>query len=129
MNGETRLSPDTKIRVPVGCVDYLYDEVKRNKEEIRFLRAENNVMHNFFSLVNRIDGVPRTGMGCTDSMWEAKRDIEAGKAESIRNMPTPMPPPSPEAFNMLVKSNCGNEVGPNSQVPEKEISSLAASTT
>ena len=129
MNGEQRLSPDTKIKVPAGCVDYLYDEVKRNQDEIRFLRAENNVMHNFFNLVNRIGGGQLTGMGCTDSMWQVKRDIEAAKAEAIRNMPQPMPRQPADTLNTLAKDCRTTSSGSDCQAPEKkELANQAAST-
>lgn len=76
------LNKSTKIEVSVGCTEFLISEVESLRRQNEILRAEKNVMDNFFSLVNRLEGKPSQGYG-SDLLWDAKKEIrEATAAKS-----------------------------------------------
>ena len=75
-----------KIEIEVGCTSFLIEEVERLRKQNELIGAENNVMHNFFDMFNRMGDKPRQGYG-EDRLQQAKKEIaeavhEAEKKEA-----------------------------------------------
>ncbi len=79
---------DTKIEIATGCTEYLVREVETLRRNNELLSAENKVMNNFFSLVNRLEGKSSIGYG-EDRLWQAKKEIEAAKVKANHDLVKP----------------------------------------
>jgi FtsZ-binding cell division protein ZapB len=86
-----KINKSSQVKIAVGCLEYLQDEVERLRDENRLLQAEKKVMDNFFALLNRIGDVPRQGMA-EDRFWQAKKEIAEAKEQWEKNQPMPAPP-------------------------------------
>ena len=75
------MNTETKIEVSAGCTEYLVREVETLRRQNELLNAENRVMNNFFSLVDRLQGKPSIGYG-EDRLWQAKKEIEAANQKA-----------------------------------------------
>lgn len=79
---------DTKIQISAGCTEYLVREVETLRRNNEVLSAENKVMNNFFSLVNRLEGKSPIGYG-EDRLWQAKKEIEAATVKANQDSVKP----------------------------------------
>ncbi len=59
----------------MGSVDFLISEVETNRRELDVLRAENNVMNNFFNMIDRLGAPKSRGYG-EDKLRQAKNDFK-----------------------------------------------------
>lgn len=74
---------DLKIKVSIGCADYLVGEIETLRRENELLRAEKRIVDSFFKMFDRMGDLPRTGMA-EDRMWQAKKEIESAKHTALQ---------------------------------------------
>ncbi len=65
---------DKKVKITVGCMDYLIGEVTKVRARLEVAQAENKIMHNFFSLVDRLGDKPSLAYG-EDKFFYAKDEF------------------------------------------------------
>ena len=65
---------DEKILISVGCTNYLVTEVEQLRRKNEILSAENQVMHCFFSMFDRMGSKPSQGYA-EDRLYQAKKEI------------------------------------------------------
>jgi len=71
---------ERKINISVDAVHNLISEVERNRSRLQVVEAENKVMNNFFSMVNRLGGQP--GQGYSEDLFvRSKKEFEAAILE------------------------------------------------
>ena len=63
------------VSVKESTVIVMINEVEQGRKQIKLLQAENNVMNNFFALINRIGSKPGESMR-EDYFYRAKKEFE-----------------------------------------------------
>lgn len=82
---------DTKVKVSVGCVNYLTNEVETLRKQNHEMGIENRIIHRFLNLVESINHKGSiVGYG-EDKMWDAKREIAAAIEEAKKQESTASP--------------------------------------
>lgn len=64
----------THVKLDAKCVEFLISEVEKLRRTNELLGAENNVMHNFFGLVDRLGAKQNIGYA-EDRLWQAKKEF------------------------------------------------------
>lgn len=68
------LISETKLVVTKGCLDFLVEEVERNRRKIELLEAQTRVMNGFFMLAEKMAGAKSLGFE-HDLLYQAKSEI------------------------------------------------------
>ena len=75
-----------KVKIETGMVEFLISEVELLRRQNEILSAENKVINNFFSMVDRLG--PKQSVGyAEDKLWQAKREYEDAKRDAENEKP------------------------------------------
>lgn len=75
------MNSDTKVKVKIGCLEYLTQEVEGLRKSNEILKIENKIINRFLNFAESIKPQNNCiGYG-EDKLWQAKKEIEAAIKE------------------------------------------------